>query len=162
GSYVNAGTTDPLTLAASAADIGGSGVASVEFFECTNSSSGCSSGGWSSLGLVTGAPFRVTWPIAVDGRHTFRAVAADRAGKTTTDLIGSRRVDNTPPSVLVSDPGRNVRGTVTLGSTATDGGSGVVSSSYEWSPTGAGDWHATPAAWDTTALADGVYDVRAK
>src|SRR5581483_7347744 len=46
-----------------------------------------------------------------------------------------------------------------LTSTTNDGGSGIASVVYQSSPAGAGTWTTTPAAWDTTALADGLYDL---
>src|SRR5207245_2422364 len=65
------------------------------------------------------------------------------------------------PSVSLNDPGQYVRGTVTLSSSASDSGSGLQGVTYQYSPSGSGTWHATAADWDTTALADGLYDVRA-
>src|SRR5262249_26552582 len=43
--------------------------------------------------------------------------------------------------------------------TATDAGSGVASRVYEYSPAGENQWTPAPAAWDTTTVADGVYDL---
>ena len=37
---------------------------------------------------------------------------------------------------------------------------GSPSRVYAYSPAGAGTWTTTPAAFDTTALADGLYDLR--
>src|SRR5581483_4418160 len=72
------------------------------------------------------------------------------------------RVDNTVPTATMGNPGANVRGTVNLTSTTNDGGSGIASVVYQSSPAGAGTWTTTPAAWDTTALADGLYDLRVR
>ena len=43
----------------------------------------------------------------------------------------------------MDDPGANLRGTVTLSSTASDAGSGIASRVYEYSPAGAGSWSST-------------------
>src|SRR5205807_802132 len=49
---------------------------------------------------------------------------------------------------------------VALGSTVDDAASGIDHVAYEYRPSGGSTWTATPAAWDTTALADGDYDLR--
>ena len=64
------------------------------------------------------------------------------------------------PSASLDDPGANLRGTVTLSSTASDAGSGIATRTYQHSPAGAGTWTTTPAAFDTTAVTDGLYDLR--
>ena len=59
------------------------------------------------------------------------------------------------------NPGAHLSGTVTLSSTASDpGGSGVATVTYQHSPAGAGTWTTTPAAFDTTGVTDGLYDLR--
>src|SRR5205814_7912826 len=75
--------------------------------------------------------------------------------------VSNRRVDNTGPAVTMSSPGANVRGVVALTSNATDSGSGVATVTYQYSAANQNDWHATSALWNTTALADGLYDLRA-
>src|SRR5439155_15822940 len=86
----------------------------------------------------------------------------DGAGnQTASTVVGFRRVDNTPPLAVMVDPGTNLLGTVNLTSVASDiGGSGVASVAYQYSPAGTSSWTSTPAAWNTTLLADGLYDVR--
>src|SRR5205807_1214340 len=62
----------------------------------------------------------------------------------------------------------NVRGAVTVSSDSADGGSGVASAQFQRSPAGAGVWttiatdNSSPysVAWDTTAVGDGLYDLR--
>ena len=53
----------------------------------------------------------------------------------------------------------DVSGTVNLTSTTGDSGSGISGVSYQYSPAGANSWTTTPAAWNTTALTDGAYDL---
>ena len=54
-------------------------------------------------------------PAAADGVYDVRALAADLAGNTTASAtVASRRIDNTPPTVTMDDPGGYIRGTVTL------------------------------------------------
>ena len=60
----------------------------------------------------------------------------------------------------MNDPGANLNGTVGLTSTTSDGGSGLATVTYEYSPAGQSSWTATPASWDTTAVGDGLYDLR--
>src|SRR5206468_3190471 len=97
-----------------------------------------------------------------DGHYDLRVTATDRAGNVaTSSLVADRTIDNTKPTIDLADMGANVHGTVNLSSTASDGGSGIASTTYHYSPTGQNDWHTTPAAWNTTAIADGLYDVRA-
>ena len=70
----------------------------------------------------------------------------------------------------MTDPGAYLRGTITLGATATDtGGSGVTSVTIQRSPAGAGSWtdvctdttSAYSCSLNTTTLSDGLYDFRA-
>ncbi len=82
-------------------------------------------------------------------------------------------VDLTNPTGSVTAPAAsaNVRGaSVAVTSDSADGFSGVASVQFQRSPAGAGTWTAIGAAdivapysvaWDTTALADGLYDLRA-
>src|SRR5207253_473822 len=69
-----------------------------------------------------------------DGLYDFRTVAVDVAGNETdgTPVTGIR-VDNTPPTVSIGNPGTNLRRTVTLSSSADDaGGSGVAAVTYQY------------------------------
>ncbi|HEX8119848.1 MAG TPA: Ig-like domain-containing protein [Solirubrobacteraceae bacterium] len=107
-----------------------------------------------------------------DGAHDVRALAADQAANTTASAtITSRMFDNTDPSVAVTDPGQYLRGSVVFAATASDGsGTGVTQVALQRSPAGTSTWttictdtsspYACPA-FDTTTLADGLYDFRA-
>ena len=83
-------------------------------------------------------------------------------------LVSGVRVDNTTPTGSIADPGGYLRNSVSLAGTAADEGSGVATVAFQRSPANAETWTtietdtADPygAALDTTALADGLYDLR--
>ena len=60
----------------------------------------------------------------------------------------------------MNDPGAYLSGTVSLTANASDAGSGVDTVAFQRSPAGAGAWTAVGASWNTTAVADGLYDLR--
>ncbi|MEZ0580342.1 Ig-like domain-containing protein [Nocardioides sp. MH1] len=104
-----------------------------------------------------------------DGTYAFRAIATDAIGNTTTSAVVSNRVvDNTVGSVSMEDPGAYLSGTVTLTSSASSS-AGIASVRIERAVNGGTSW--TPVctdstspytcSWDTTAVADGLYDLRA-
>ena len=104
-----------------------------------------------------------------DGSHTFQVRAADAAGNV--DPSPAERtwtIDATPPGGGVADPGQYLRGTVALSASPTDTGAGVQSVDFQVSPADAGSWTSLGADttdpygldWDTTLLADGLYDLR--
>jgi hypothetical protein len=99
-----------------------------------------------------------------DGAHSFDVRATDGAGNTdATPDNASWTIDATAPSVALADPGSPVRGTVTLNPSADDGsGSGVATLIVQRSPAGAGTWTTIGTNWNTTTLADGSYDLRAR
>src|SRR5439155_13768339 len=80
--------------------------------------------------------------------------------------------DSTAPSGAITAPASaaNVRGAaVAVSSNSADPGSGVANAQFQRSPAGAGVWTNIGAAdttspysvnWDTTAVADGLYDLR--
>src|SRR5207248_2807014 len=97
-----------------------------------------------------------------DGRYDLRAVATDGAGNAgTSPLVPDVRVDNTAPAVTMSAPGALLRGTAALGSTSSDAGSGIADVRYQYSPAGQEDWRTTDGSFDTTTVADGLYDLHA-
>ena len=117
-------------------------------------------------------PISCAWNTTslADGLWDLRTVATDVAGNQTISApVFNRRVDNTAPTVSLTDPGTPLKGTVTLASTTGDGaGSGVSSVRYEYK-LGAGAWTTactgatTPfsCALNTGSVADGLYDFRA-
>jgi hypothetical protein len=119
----------------------------------------------------TTAAYSCAWATTAvaDGMYELRALATDAAGNETgSTAITNRRVDNVAPTVSLTDPGSPLIGTITLTATASDGG-GIASVAFERSPAGAGTWvsicsdNTAPysCSFNTTAVADGFYDIRA-
>ena len=88
-----------------------------------------------------------------------------------SDELNVNAVDSTPPTGSVTAPAAsaNVRATVTITSDSADTESGVASALFQRSPHGADTWTDVASAdttapysvtWDTTAVADGLYDLR--
>ena len=137
-----------VTLNGSASDAL-SAVASVAFER-----SPAGAGTWTTIGSDSSAPYSFSFDTTAvaDGLYDFRTVATDLAGNTGNGTaVASRRVDNTAPSATMDNPGSPLRGTVVLGSSVIDNGSGVGTVSYEYSPAGANSWTATAASWNTTS-----------
>ena len=115
-------------------------------------------GGWSPCAT----PF--TTPSLGDGTHTLKARATDAAGNTdASEITFTWLVDATAPTGSVTSPanGADIGGTVVLASNSADtGGSGVATVVFQRSPAGVGTWTSQAASWETTAQADGDYDLR--
>jgi hypothetical protein len=121
------------------------------------------------VGTSSGTPASVNWDSTStpDGPVSVTVEAKDVAGNGPT--VSSSRtivVDNYPPTVTLDSPGAAIRGTVALTTTTSADTTQVT---YERSPAGAGTWttigvESTPPfteSFDTTALADGLYDLHA-
>ena len=146
----------------------GSGVASLKF-----QVSPIGAGTWSDMCSDTTSPYACSYDTTglSDGQYDFRSLATDNAGNTANSTVYSGAiVDNTAPAVSVTDPGQNLKGTVTVDATAGDGaGSGVLNVRIQRSPAGAGTWTdictdtTSPyqCSWNTTGVTDGLYDLRA-
>src|SRR5262249_28497579 len=101
------------------------------------------------------------------GSYDIRPVITDRAGNVFTGAAVTVTVDGSAPTVTLADPGANLSGTVTLNATVT--GSGATKVVFEYRVAGANSWSSIgtdttypyTASFDTTKLADGVYDLRA-
>ena len=129
-------------------------------------------GAWTNLCTQATSPISCAWNTTslADGLWDLRTVATDVAGNQTISApVFNRRVDNTAPTVSLTDPGTPMKGTITLASTTGDGaGSGVCSVRYEYK-LGAGAWTTactgatTPfsCTFNTGSVADGLYDFRA-
>ena len=133
-------------------------------------------GVWTNIGAAdTTSPYSVAWDstAVADGLYDLRVITTDNAGGTfTSALITNVRVDNTNPTGAITAPAAsaNVTGNaVTVSSNSADGGSGVANAQFQRSPAGAGVWTNIGAAdttspysvaWDTTAVADGLYDLQ--
>ncbi len=160
------GLTDPgsplrgtVSLSASPSDTG-VGVQQVVF-----QSSPANAGTWSPIGTDTTSPYTASWDTTgvADGLYDLRIVVTDNASNTfASTVVEDRLVDNTNPTATMNDPGANLRGTVNLTSTTGDAGSGVATVTYQRSPAGAGTWTNVAATWNTTSVADGLYDLRVR
>ena len=127
-------------MSATATD-GGSGVISVAFD--ARPSSG---GSWTSICSDGSAPYSCAWntTAVAEGAWDVRATTTDGAGNTSSSTTANRIVDNTAPTITLTDPGTPLGGTVALGSTTGDGaGSGVSSVLYQYRANG------STGAWST-------------
>jgi Bacterial Ig domain len=156
-----------VTLTAAASDGPGTGVASVAIQYRTSPS-----GTWTTACTRASAPYSCSLDTttSADGLYDLRSIATDSAGNATASaVLSARRVDNTAPTSAVANPGTPLRGTVTVSGTATDAGSGVAGWTLQRRPSAGGAWttvctDASPpfsCAWDTTGVADGLYDLQA-
>lgn len=124
---------------------------------------------WTTICTDSATPFTCSFDTTtvVDGLRDLRAVATDTSGYSRTSTVTNRRIDNTSPVVAVTDPGSPLTGTVTINGTAVDTGSGLTNVKLQFRGS-LGVWTdicsqaTSPAscAWNTTALADGLYDLR--
>jgi hypothetical protein len=125
---------------------------------------------------VGGATFTDT--TAVNGstyRYVIRSVVTGVGGVALESLTSSPESNAAtsdavaPSGVTMIDPGSPLHGTVTLAGTAIDTGSGVASVRMQVAPAGSSTWTTActdttgpfACSFDTTSLADGLYDVRA-
>ncbi len=146
-----------VALIASPSDTG-VGIQSVDF-----QVSPANAGTWTSIDVDTTDPYGVTWNTTsvTDGVYDLRIVVTDNAGNSSPSaVVEDRVVDNTAPGATLHDPGAYLSGTVSLTADATDATSGVATVAFQRSPAGAGAWTAASASWDTTGVADGLYDLR--
>jgi hypothetical protein len=167
-----AGITDPGTPLKGTVNVdatgtdGGSGMASVKVQR-----SPAGAGTWTDVCTDTSSPYSCSWDTTgvSDGLYDLRAFSMDSAGNTTaSSVVTNRRLDNTAPAATMTNPGSPITGTKSFDGTATDGGSGVASLTFQVSPIGAGTWSdmcsdtTSPysCSYDTTGLADGQYDFR--
>ena len=101
----------------------------------------------------------------IDGDYRLRVVVTDNAGNTTNSSVVTTTVDNTPPSVIFSSPagGSVVSGTVALDATASDSfpANPAVGFAYKLHSDPPSAYTSTPASWNTAAIDDGLYDLRA-
>ncbi len=153
------------TFAATAADAD-AGVAQVQL---QYQRSGTST--WTTFCSPTAEPYSCRYDTTqlADGTYAFRAVATDAIGNTTTSAaVGSRVVDNTVSSVSMEDPGAYLTGSVPLTASAASS-AGVASVRIERATNGGSTWTAIctdatapySCSWDTTTVAEGLYDFRA-
>lgn len=126
---------------------------------------------WTTACTTTIDPYTCRFDTTqlADGVYSFRSVATDAAGNTTTSAaVGNRTVDNTVSAVSMEDPGAFLSGTVALTATASST-AGVTSVRIDRAPSGTTTWTAVctdttspySCSWDTTTVTDGLYDFRA-
>jgi hypothetical protein len=105
-----------------------------------------------------------------DGLYESRAIIVDKAGFSYTTATITVRIDNTAPNTAtLANPGSILTGTEALSGAAADAGSGVASWTAQYRTSPSGTWtdicaDATSTYgcnWNTTAVADGSYDLRA-
>jgi chitinase len=105
-----------------------------------------------------------------NGTYSFRAVATDKAGNSTTSAaIANRVVQNTVSTITLATPSPYLRGSVPLTASTTTTGK-IANVRFEQSVAGSGTWTtiatttSTTASyttsWSTSAL-NGTYDLRA-
>jgi hypothetical protein len=155
-----------VTLSGTASDTGSGIAAWTVQYRPTGGST------WTDACSDATASYSCSWATTgvTDGVYDLRALATDQAGNSTGSTVRSSiRIDNVAPTVALTDPGSPLVGTVTVNATASDGG-GIASVVIERSPTGANTWttictDATSAyscSFNTTAVAEGGYDLRAR
>ena len=156
--------TVTLTVAADDAD---SGIAAVILQR-----SAAGAGVFTTICTTASAPYScplvTTAGATPDGSYDLRATATDEAGNSTTSAIVTRQVDNSQPSVSLTDPGAFLRGTVALQASAFTG-SGVTNVSIQRAAANSSTFTTicTDASspygcdWATTVVVDGLYDLRA-
>ncbi|YCI74481.1 Ig-like domain-containing protein [Arthrobacter sp. R1-13] len=128
-------------------------------------------GPWTTFCTLTATPYscRFDTTTLANGTYSFRAIATDAAGwSTTSTAVANRVIDNTISSVSLEDPGAYLTGTVALTASA-NSTAGVSSVRIQTAPAGTTTWTTrctvTTAPytcnWDTRAVADALYDFRA-
>ena len=123
-----------------------------------------------SLAGRTGAALGIVSALSVmvlTGASVFSSAAFTASTANAASTFGAA-ADWTPPSISLASPGDMIHGSVTLAAEATDAETGVLSVSIEYSLDG-GLWAplctslAPPYSclWNTTAVPDGSYGLRA-
>src|SRR4051812_8188226 len=168
-------TTDPgspltgtISVSGSAVD-SGSGVAS-----STLQYRPSGGGSWTTICTAASSIVTCSWNTAAlaDGLYDLRTTSTDVAGNTgTSPIVSNRRLDNIAPTATMTAPAANLTGSVTLASTSADAanGTGVASVRYEYKLSSGSTWATactgltTPCtcSFDTSTVADGLYDFRA-
>ncbi|GAB2980685.1 Ig-like domain-containing protein [Nocardioides montaniterrae] len=128
-------------------------------------------GAWRTLCTISTSPWSCRYDTTTlsDGSYSFRAIATDLGGNATTSTaVTGRVIDNTVASVSLTDPGAYLTGSVTLAAQA-NSSAGVASVRIQRAVSGTTTWTdvctdtSAPysCVWDTTAVSDGLYDLRA-
>ena len=126
---------------------------------------------WNTVCTVATAPYSCLFDTTTLANNTYslRAIATDAAGNSTTSAtVANRVIDNTVSSVSVVDPGNYLTGTVPLNAAA-NSSAGVSNVKIQAAPAGTTAWTTKctltvapyTCNWDSTTVADGLYDFRA-
>jgi hypothetical protein len=132
-------------------------------------------GGWKAACTAPAGQYSCAWntTAVTSGDYDLRAVAVSGSGNSTTTsysaTLADILVDNTAPTVTMTDPGTPLSGTRTFAATATDAHSGIGQVVLQYAPTGTSSYQdlctvtAEPYScrYDTTRLANGAYAFRA-
>lgn len=100
------------------------------------------SSSWSTACTATSSPFTCSWSTAAlaSGTYELRATATDRAGNSATSDVVRTVVDNTAPTVTMTDPGSPLSGTRELAATADDAHSGIGTVAIQAQASGSTTW----------------------
>src|SRR5439155_484548 len=157
-----------VTLDASASDA--SGILNVKIQR-----SPAGGGSWTDICTDSTSPYSCSFDTTGvgDGLYDLRALATRNACHSTNPTVVKhrrRRIATVAPTVSLTDPGANIKGTLNLDATASDGG-GIANVKIQRAPAGTGTW--TDICTDTTSPyqcasvntttwgGDGLYDLRA-
>ncbi len=170
GSFTN---NNKPTLTATATDVGGPGVSTVQFQYSYDG------GAWNTIGsqeVGQSNQYSYTFPTALaDGTYTVEATAMDVLGAASTSMPVTFTIDTVPPTITMTSPlnGSSTTSEPTLSATTADnaGGSGLSTVQFQYSTDGL---HWAPAgppeasvpgqtlySYTFPSLAIGVYDARA-
>lgn len=155
-----------VTVSATASDVETS-VRSVTIQVAPNGSSS-----WTTVCVPTVEPWacQLETTALVDGPYDLRAIAVDEEGNSATSAtVTARVVDNTPPTVSLTDPGQPISGTIVLSAPASDALSGVatvvvqylVGTSWTTACSSVSTSSPYTCPWNTTSVPNGTYDLRA-
>ena len=167
---INIASPDPETVGATATDTG-TGIDYVKFEQCNSPGATCGVSDWTTLTIDTSLPYSVAWPIPTDGVRLLAVTAVDNAGRQTYETAPVT-IDRTAPTTALTAPvaAANLRGTAPVAGSASDPAPGGVQL-VEFQLTTSGGAFTDPSfdsdsstpytgSLDTTAHADGLYDIR--
>jgi len=162
GAYLRA--TVGLTVAAD--DGAGAGITSVKL---QRSIAGAAV--WTDVCTDSSAPYGCSLDTATVANNIYdlRAIATDGVGLVSTSAIVTVEIDNTPPTITLTDPGATISGTITLVTSPADADSGLDRVTIQRKPTLGSTWTdvcvIAAAPWscpfDSLGVSDGSYDFRA-
>ncbi|HEY8723220.1 MAG TPA: Ig-like domain-containing protein [Gaiellaceae bacterium] len=113
-----------------------------------------------AAGTWTSVPASFDTTTKADGDYDLRSVATDLVGNVGYSAPVTTKIDNTPPTATLDAITQYVRGSLTLGSSTNDAGSGLATVRYELSAHSANSWSTITSPFDTSTQTDGSYDFR--